>query len=523
MKACFYLYLCSFRNRLKKALHKPVTYVYLVIVLLYVLMIPYSFNVLLQNLELNNPQGMTAVFTVFAFWVIPANLVAYAKRKGLVYRSGDIHFLFPSPVSPKRILLYSHLRTLVATFLLNVVLMIAGIYIFKVVWWRMLLYFLFSNIVENLLEGGLMLLLYGNERLKVRGKGLVVKGAYGLTGVLVAMGIYTYIVQGLSLESISWFLNSDMVQMVPVIGWYVAVLHLLFLGPTAVNVAGTVLYAILLAAVLWAALHMRCTGEFYEDAMKFAEDYEELLANRRQGRTDARMGKKRKYGKASITYKGGFAKAIFYRQLLEYKKNKFFIFDINTMVSIIAGVGIAYFLRIEDLGGFRDFLIPAVMAYAIFIFTAYNGKWGKELLNPYTFLIPDSGFRKLWYATLMQHIQAAINGCLFALPGAIVIGMSPLTTVLCIAFYVTLSACKLYSLAVAETLVGNTLGKTGKQLLQMLILGLAIGIPFLGAVAGMLLSGLNLAYILMIVLLLAEVAVLMVIASVRFYRMETVL
>ena len=522
MKAILFLYRRNFANRFKKALHKPVTYIYLAFILLYAFMIPYSFNIMFSEWNLNSPAGMTAVFTVFAFWVIPANLIAYAKRKGLLYRKSDVHFLFPSPVGPKKVLLYAHLRTLLTTLVFNIVLTLGGAYIFQVDWWRMVLYFLFSTVVENLLEGAIMLLLYGSERLGEKGRALVVKVSYALVAVLVAMGLYTYIVHGLSFESVLGFLHSDMVQLVPVIGWYIAVLHLLFMGPTAVNVVCSILYLVMLAAAVWAALHMRCAGGYYEDAMKFADDYEEVLASRRQGRTDVKFGKKKKFGKAVVTYQGAGANAVFYRQLLEYKKSRFFIFDINTVVSLLAGIGIAYLYLAE--GGFgvmNDFIIPAAMAYFILIFTAYSGKWGKELTTPYTFLIPDTSFRKLWYATLIQHIQALINGCLFVLPGAVVMKMSPLTAALCILFYVAMSACKLYILAVAEALVGNVLGRTGKQLFQLFLQGIAIMIAAVGAVAGMLFGSMDLAYFLMIALLLAETAGFMAVATLNFHRMET--
>lgn len=522
MKAIFYLYRKNLINRIKKALRKPIAYVYMVLILLYVFMIPYSFKMMFTSMKLNTPEGMTAAFTVFAFWIIPANLIAYAKRKGLIFRNSDVHFLFPSPVGPKKILLYAHLRNLVVTLLLNIMLAVCGVYIFGVAWWRMLLYLLFAIVAENLLEGAIMLLLYGSERLRELGRRIVVKGSYGLVAVLAAMAVYTYIRYGLSFDSVLWYLHSDMVQMVPVIGWYIAVIHLLFMGPTMVNVVCSALYFIMLAAVLWAALRMKCTGGYYEDAIKFADDYEELLDSRKQGRTDVKLGRKQKFNKANVTYKGGYAKAIFYRQMLEYKKNKYFIFDINTVAALAAGAFIAYLTwKGEVTGVFADFLIPCVMAYLIFVFTAFNGKWAKELMSPYTFLLPASPFSKLWYATAMQHIQALINGCLLAIPGAVVLKLSPFTTVLCILFYVAMSACKLYTLTVTEAFMGSVLGRSGKQVFHMLLLSIAIGIAALGALIGMLLGGLDMAYVGMILLLLAETAGFMALASTNFYRMET--
>lgn len=523
MSAIFYLYRHTFRNRFRKAIRKPVTYIYLAFMLLYLFMVPYSFRVLCSEMNIDSPSGMTAVFTAFAFWVIPANLIAYAKRKGLLYRQSDIHFLFSAPVSPKKVLLYAHIKTLFTNFLLNLLLMAAGGYIFRVSAVRMVLYFLFSMIVENLLESGIMLLCYGSQRLGEKGRALLIKAAYGLVGLLVLIAVFTYIRDGLSWASVLGFLHSGLVQLVPLIGWYVAVLHLLFLGPTTVNVICSVLYLVLLIVVLWAALRMKCSGEFYEDAMRFAEDYEEILASRRKGNKMVGAGRKKHFGKASVSYRGSGAKAIFYRQLLEYKKNRFFIFDMLTVICLAGGILIAWLYQKEGgFGAMNDFIIPAAMAYIVFVFTALNGKWGTELKSPYTFLIPDNAFSKLWYATLMQHIQAVINGCLFAVPAGIIMGTEPLTIVLSVLLYVMLNACKLYILAVAEVAVGNVLGNVGKQLFQMFLLGIAIAVAITGAVLGLMLGGINAAYLLMIVLLMGETAVLMTIASLCFYRMETV-
>lgn len=100
-------------------------------------------------------------------------------------------------------------------------------------------------------------------------------------------------------------------------------------------------------------------------------------------------------------------------------------------------------------------------------------------------------------------------------------GMPPGITALCIVCYIVLSANKLYALAVAEAAVGNTLGTVGKQLLQMLIQGLAITSAVLGAVMGMVSGGILWAFLLMDVFLILFTGVFMVIAVLNFYNMET--
>lgn len=506
------------------ALRKPVTYFYIALFLFYLFALPFSFKMLARQVGGDSPRGMAAVLTVVAFWMIPGNIVAYAKRRGLVYRRCDVHFLFPSPVSPKQVLLYAHMRTLVVQVLMNVFVAAYGAMIFKVEIWRLGVYFFFSLVVENLLEGGLMQLLYGSEKLGEKQRKLVVLAAYGLIAILLAMGVWQYLQQGFGLKMVSAFLHSDMVQMVPVVGWYIGVLHLLFMGPTAINLAATAAYGLMLAVVLAAAWKMKCTGAYYEDAMKFADDYEEVIKSRKQGDAQKRLGKKQKFGKAHVSWKGQGAKALFYRQLLEYKKSRYFIFDSSTVAALAAGAGLAWlYVRERDMGFFETFgpyVIPAAAAYLIFIFSALNGKWAKELQSPYTYMIPDTAFRKLMNATAMQHVQAVVNGCLITVPGGIVMGMRPEIIGLCIGFYVILSANKLYALAVAQVAVGKTLGTVGRQLFQMFIQGIAIAVAAMGAVMGAALGGTLWAYVMMDVLLALFTMIFMVIATLNFYKIE---
>ncbi len=526
MKAVWYLYGRTMANRVRRSLHKPVTYLYLALLLFYVTALPFSLKMALVQAKLDSPEGMAAVLTVFAFWLIPGNLIAYARRRGLVYRSSDVHFLFPSPVNPKVVLLYAHVRTLAVQLVLNLCIVLYGGMMFHVDVWRLALYFLFSIVAENLLEGSVMMLLYGSERMGKDQRDLMVKAAYGLVLVLLLMGIYAYLQKGFGWGTLAYFLHSDMVQMVPLVGWYIAVVHLLLTGATTVNAAGTACYFLLLALVLALAWRTKCTGAYYEDAMKFAEDYEEVLESRRQGDTQKRLGRKQKFRAAGVRWRGHGARALFYRQLLEYKKSKYFIFGGSTAASILAGAGIAWvYLREEGfgpLGEWEPFVIPIAAAYLVFIFSSLNGKWAKELASPYTYLIPDTPFRKLMNATAIQHLQSLVNGFLITLPGAVAMKMPLYQTALCIVFIVTLSANKLYALAVVEAFTSSGTGRMVKQLLQMLIQGFAIMTAVMGAAAGYALGGVWPAYVLMNVFLALFTAIFMVIATLNFYRMETI-
>ena len=527
MGAVWYLYRRTFINRLKKAFHRPVTYVYAFVMIFYLIFVPVSLRSLTNNLDMISPEGMAAVLTGLAFWTIPSTLTAFARRKGLVYRSSDVHFLFPSPVRPKQVLLYAHLKTILTKLFLTTFAVACGGLLFQAAGWQLALYAFFSLVLQNVLEAGLMLLIYGSERMRDTQRKIIVVVAYGLEGLLVLMGICTLFAEGFSRDSVMGFLHSDMVQTVPFMGWYAAVVHLIFAGPSTVNILGTVLYILALSAVITGAVRLKCTGEFYEDAMKFADDYEEVIASNRRGERKRlrSLDRKRIQRKASVSWRGRGARALFYRQLLEFKKNRYFIFDLHAFAALLVGVVLPVWLRsahvLEDTGEMGLFLFPSVSAYVIFFFSGAQGKWAKELNSPYTFLIPDIAFRKLFYATAMQHVQNFVNGCLITLPAAFILRFSPESTILCILAYVATAGNKIYACAVAQAAVGNTLGHTGKQWLQMLLQSLAIGAAVIGAVLGMVAAGVTLAFLLMDVIMALVTVIYMVIAMLNFDMMQT--
>lgn len=523
--AIFYLYRKSFKNRVIKALHKPVTYIYIVFIVLYFGMILFSFNTsfdgLFEILPIEKASILTAILTICVFIFIPANLISYSRRKGLVFRQSDIHFMFSAPVSPKRVLVYAHIRTVLMALVLSIVMTVGGVLWFHMPVWKMLIYFLFSVVIENFLEGSLMILCYGNERLNKQQMFFLQIVMYVLIGIFVLIGVIVYVKEGASFESVVGYLHSPAIQMVPILGWYIAFLHLLFMEATTVSVLGTVLFLVSVVVLFVMALRMKCTGEYYEDAIKFAEDYEVAKQKSKKGEI-AIIGRKKKYGKASISYKGGYAKALFYRQLLEYKKNRFFIFGPYTLLCLGIGIAIAVIGYDGEVMAEVPFAILGIMAYLTFVFSSYAGKWGKELTRPYTYLIPDTAFRKLWYATLMEHIRSFIDGCLMTIPAAVVMGLPMIQVVLIVIVYMCMQACKLYAEVMVEAFLGNILGSVGKQFARLFFEGVVIVMGIIAAAVGTILVSLEVGLLLLVLAAGCMTGAMMVIASLNFERMESV-
>lgn len=433
MKGLIYLYQRTIANRIKKALKRPVTYIMGIFILFYIVMVYNSFNMMIEDGSFNSPDNLVTILSITIFWLFPANLISYARRRGLLFRPSEVHFVFSSPVSPKMVLMFAGVKSFSINIILGFVIVAAGLMWFEAGIGQVLVYFLFFVVFESILEASAIIFCYGNERLSEKFfKGLVA-AMYLFMGVILAIAVYLMITREPSFGLLQEFFAMPVIQMVPVVGWNVAVTRLIFLGADTVNVIGMTLFLVSTLLMFLAAWRMTCTGEYYEDAMKFADEYQTRREKQKKGVASVPwLEKRRKFKQASVEYKGSYAKAIYFRQMLEYKKNPTFIFGWNTLLCLGLGIligAIGYFNdAVRELGPGKVFIIPGVASYVTFIFSGYATKWSKELENPYTYLIPDTPLKKMWYATKIEHFRAIADGILITLPGAVIFGIGPALT-----------------------------------------------------------------------------------------------
>ena len=481
MRAILYIQKRAWIIRIRRALHKPGTYVYIAVIALYFFMIA---SALVQGVDflktvgLNTPMSFAAFYSILLLYLTPPGYVSYAKHKGLIYIPADVQFVFSAPVSPKQILVYAYLKNVPVSVIFGFAAAVVGVVWFQIPLWRSAVFFLLTEVADHVMMASLIVCLYGNERFTERTTRMFGRILYLVLGALVAVTVYYLYANGLHVTTVIEYLTSPWLQLIPLIGWQIAVMRLILVGPELVTVIGSCLYAAAFAVFVILALRMKCTGEYFEDAMTFADDYQKALDRKKKGDTTV-VGKKTKLRRATIRYQGGGAKAVFYRQLLEYKKCRFFIFGWRTLLSLVIGGGAAVLLwmgKLSITGIGRYYAVPGIIAYIGFILSSVGGKWEKELENPYIFLIPDSPLKKLWYATVLDHIRAAVDGLLIGAPIVISLGMPWWYIVIFACFSSLMQAARLYGDTVANALVGNSLGTVARQFLNMGISLLIIGI-----------------------------------------------
>lgn len=162
MSSLVYLLERTFVNKLKKALKRPVTYIAVLGIGLYIALILWSFGMMAEDFGLKSAGGFATVLSILIFWVMPADIISYSKRKGLVFLPSEVHFVFAGPENPKYVLLKASIRNYLVMFAFGLFFTVFGILFIDVAPWRMLLFFLFFGVLENILEGSMIIICYGN-------------------------------------------------------------------------------------------------------------------------------------------------------------------------------------------------------------------------------------------------------------------------------------------------------------------------------------------------------------------------
>ena len=522
MKALIYLTKRSFINNLKRALTKPSTLIALIFGIVYGVFIIFSLGIMAIGVHIDSAKGLLAILTVWSIYEIFGNFLGYSSRKGIIFRPGHAHFVFTAPIDPKLVLISSAWMNYLLSIIVWILIGIGSMTVFRIPILSAVVILLAGCVLELAFEVSVMIFLYTNDRVPEK----VMKGIrMGIKIFLIACALAVILYfrkNGLTLDSVWTLLDMPGLQMIPALGWQIAIYRLILLGPTTLNVICSLLYLVMAAVSVMAAIRMKCDGGYYEEAAKFADDYADLKKRQKNGEMVFGLsGKKRSFRRVREKIAGKGAQAIFYRQLLEYKKERFFIFDKITLISIILAFIFSYGLSdsAADSGAGQLFLL-GVVAYVSLVMSGYLGKWESELKNPYLFLVPDTPLRKMWYATLMEHIKAFVNGCIICIPIGIFWHVDPVDIIFCILIYVVIQADRLYTTVLAQCLLGNVFGKTGQNVLRMFIQITLLGVG--AAVAVIVGIFVNMDFIFPIVLIYSMmVTVAMgILASLRFDTME---
>ena len=132
MKALFYITKRSWINQAKKAVKKPVTYLILCVIVLYVFIFGGLFIGWKESGAFTSSRSLVTILTVGAVFTFFSNFVTYAKKKGILFKPSHAHFVFAAPINPKVILLMGALKNYLMGGCIALIIFFAEMYVFEI-------------------------------------------------------------------------------------------------------------------------------------------------------------------------------------------------------------------------------------------------------------------------------------------------------------------------------------------------------------------------------------------------------
>ena len=448
MNSLFYLHKRILINGFKRSMRKPAFVLMLIATIAYFALILSGYKGLFQKIGITDASEYIVLFMLLQLYLGVPGLIQYFKRKGLIFRKADVQFVFQSPIHPKLILLFSGLRSVVISSIFFIVLCIFGCILYPSYMLQFLLYAVIYLTFDFFIEMSLVILCYGNETIPNKLIRFVSYILYVLLGAMAIGFLLVVLDHGFNISILVTYLQSPFIKLFPLFGWSIGLLQWIFYGYHWSNVVGTVLFILSALILPILAYKSKCEGAYFEEAEQFSDEYEQAIEKAKAGEVSIVGAKPKKYMKASIKYKGYYAKAIFYRQLLEYKKNRFFIFSVRSFLFLLGGI-ILYFLS-HDIRFMRD-------------------------------------IHKTWNATKIEHIKAFVDTMLIAIIGGAALDLSPLQILLTGLVGVSVNASRIYINMMVQTIISPAIGdfKVFVQFIDMFLMLISTAASVFVAVVSM--------------------------------------
>lgn len=474
----------SLKNMVKRLVKRPLKAIGILLVALYFVTIPFTMKSFIVQSGVATPQGYVLVITAMTLYISMPSTLTYFKRNGVVFRKQDVNFMFASPLSPKMILLYALFKQAYMTILMQIIGFIAAFYVFNIPFANAIIYSLCNVVFSSLLAYSLAIIMYGSERLSETAKKNI---KYGVYIIMVAVSVFLgffIIKNGVSVESAQALVTHPVVLAIPIFGWELAWLNLIVLGPTLWNGVFGALFFISSICMGIIAYRMECTGDYYEDAIKFSERLVRMESKKGNVSFNEMVGKKQKIHAYTGKLKGTFAQTIFSRQLIERRRVRKFFISFGDLITLGLGIAVGIFaLSMETESNFY-FLIACGISLYITVFFTPGNSWREEFERYFLYVIPDTMWNKLLYSTMLEHLISLIRAIFIALPLGIIMRAPLVDIVYVIIAQVLLKAMMVYKSILIDGYIGSKLGAGFGQFISLMVSVLIVIVPLIAIVLG---------------------------------------
>lgn len=426
MRALTYLMIHTLKNRILQLKKKPVL---LVLYLLFAVMI-ISMFVMYTFVGVNENHSnyyadnrilysiVAAIGLLFTYIFINTGL----STGGTLFSMADVSLLFVSPVTTRRILFYGLIKQLGTTFLTSIFIVFQLpnlINIFQVDALVIINIFIIYAVIIffcQLLSMGIYVFSNGNSARKNIIKGIF----YGAICIIGAVVFLQYRETGNILESVLSITESKTFGFVPIAGWATMFIKAAVEQNIVFMVVPMLLFLVSTMVVI--ACFTAGEADYYEDVLLSTELNFNKQQAAKEGKRTASTKKIKVNKEQTGIKKGRGASVIFYKHMLEMRRNNKISFIDKYTIVAAAGAGILCYLVKEPFAGV---MALGILVYVLFFFTVMGGL-SVELMKPYIYMIPEKSIHKLIAASMASILKPCIDGVIIFTVVAVVLGTSPL-------------------------------------------------------------------------------------------------
>lgn len=484
MKSLSFLLLMNLKNRVKELFRRPASLIFLLILCaLLALMFVGSSKTATAG---QNYRPITELFAMtlgLYTFVFGAGVLQGLSSGASFFSMADVNLLFSTPLAPRRVLLYGLIKQMGTSLYIGLFLL------FQYSWLHQSYAISIAELLVILLGYGLCMFCsqltamaiysftsqYERAQTAVRIGIFVVFGTFILSFILPALQNQNDI-----FGSIVATANASPALLLPVAGWLCAAAAGVLTGswlPVLLGLGATALFA---AVLVFAVAKAR--GDFYEDVLLATGVSFTAITAKKEGKLSEAPPRNVKVGKTGIG-KGLGSNAFYYKHMLENRRSRFFLLDTTSALFLLINWGFAFLTRENGL--------IMILCFSVYlqIFTTATGRWVRELLLPFAYLVPEPPFRKLVNLCRESILKLAMESILLFVPVGFILGLSPQETAACIVMRIGFGLLFIAGNILIERILGSLTSKTIIMLLYFLIMlllcipGLVLGIVLM-AVAG---------------------------------------
>ncbi len=450
MGPCIYVLKRSCVNWVRKLKEKPATIVGIAI-FFFIFLVP----LLAQGISVDTSKAgdiniLYLIFFGLSLFFVGASVAAGLSTGTSFFTMSDVNLLFTSPISSNKILVYGIIKHMGRSIVVSVFML------FQIANLR-------ANFALSILESAYVVIVYAllvfisqvvslviysftnaNQRRKD-----VVKYAF----IILLLLVVAYLVCGVSSRGTE-AIQDYVIYAVPVAGWLLGMLA----GVLTSNIVLFVISVAVIIAFILAVIGfmIKFKPDYYEDCLINSENaYHARQAMKGDRSAQANIKRKTRFKNVKTMKLGGGygASSFFYRHLVEIKRtDKSVVFGTSSVLLLALGIGMGIAARFTS----NDIVFAgfAVMSY-IGLFLVGITKLTQELSRHFIYLIPDSPFKKLLFASLSSIIRPFISGILLFLPPVFINGFPILTSLILVLCYASIN-CIYIS---ANIVIHNIFGK----------------------------------------------------------------